>query len=114
MREDAQIHISKCSICGRNKKPGKKPRAPMGTLRCGSICDRYATDLVGPLPKTKAGNKYLLVCKDLYSKWTEIYAIPDATAETCANKILVEYISGFGVPLSLHSDRGRNYESDTY
>ena len=49
---------------------------------------------------------------DSFTKWLEVYPIPDQTAETCAAKILDEYIGRFGCPLSLHSDQGSNFESD--
>ena len=39
---------------------------------------------------------------------------PDQTAETCAAKILDEYIGRFGCPLSLHSDQGSNFESNIF
>lgn len=43
-----------------------------------------------------------------------MYPIPGQTAETCAAKILDEYIGRFGCPLSLHSDQGSNFESDIF
>ena len=41
-------------------------------------------------------------------------AVPNQSAVTCANKLLNEVISRFGCPLTLHSDRGRNYESSIF
>jgi hypothetical protein len=33
---------------------------------------------------------------DCFTKWLEVYPIPDQTAETCAAKLLDEYIGRFG------------------
>ena len=72
---------------------------------------RIGTDILGPLPETPRGNKYILVVTDYFTKWVEVFAVPDQTAVTCAEKILNEVVARFGTPLSLHSDQGRNYES---
>ena len=57
------------------------------------------------------GSKYILVVTDYFTKWVEIFAVPNQTAVTCAEKILNNVVARFGTPLSLHSDQGRNYES---
>lgn len=60
--------------------------------------DRFSIDVLGPLPRTPRGNKYILVVMDYFSKWVEILPVPDQTAESCADKILNEVISRFGCP----------------
>ena len=70
-----------------------------------------ATDILGPLPLTQWGNSYILLVTDHFMNWVEIFAVPDQTANTCADVILNEVIARFGCPLSLHSDQGKNYES---
>ena len=76
--------------------------------------DRLATDILGPLPLTPRGNRYILVVSDYFTKWVEIFPVPDQTAVTCAEIILNEVISRFGCPFELHSDQGRNYESQIF
>ena len=80
----------------------------------GAVGDRVSVDLVGPFPETERGNRYLLVAQDYFSKWTEIYAVPDATAVTCANVLVNEFFARFGIPLSVHSDQGRCFESELF
>ena len=46
--------------------------------------ERIAVDIMGPLPVTKQGNKYLLVAMDYFTKWPEAYALPDQEAKTVA------------------------------
>ena len=76
--------------------------------------DRIYTDILGPLPTSDNGMKYVLLVQDQFTKWIECYAIPDQTAETVAHKIVFEFISRFGAPLSIHSDQGKNYESHLF
>lgn len=35
-----------------------------------------AVDILGPLPQTNSGNKYILVAGDYFSKWVEAYQRP--------------------------------------
>ena len=44
--------------------------------------DRFSIDVLGPLPRTARGNKYILVVMDYFSRWVEILPVPDHTAET--------------------------------
>ena len=114
MKQDVAIHIKKCDICEADKQPRKSPRAPLGTLSSGAPWDVVATDYIGPFPVTPRGNRFILVLTDHFSKYVEVLAVPDQTAETCASKILNEFVSRWGCPLSIHSDQGRNYESRVF
>ena len=86
----------------------------MGSTSVGAPLDRLAIDIVGPLPRTAQNNRYFLTVTDHFTKWTEVYPIPDQTAETCAQKILDEFISRYGCPESIHSDQGRSFESEIF
>ena len=68
-------------------------------------------DILGSLPLTPRGNRYVLVVTDYFTKWTESYAIPDQSAETVAEMLVSEFICRFSVPRQLHSDQGTNCES---
>jgi hypothetical protein len=39
---------------------------------------------MGPLPKTKRGNEYVLMMVDKFTKWTECIPLPSQTAEITA------------------------------
>ena len=45
---------------------------------------------------------------DYFSKWV-IFPLPDATAQTCADRILNKVIARFGCPYGLHYDQGSNF-----
>ena len=114
IREDVNSWVLKCDECAASTKPSKAPRGPMANMTVGSIMDRLSTDVVGPFPRTSRGNEYILVVTCHFSKWVEIFAIPDQSAATTARVILNEVIARYGSPYSILSDRGRNYESGIY
>ena len=114
LKDDVRNWIRKCGKCGARKRPVHTPKAPLSDIRVGAPLDRLDTDILGPLPTSDSGNKYILLVQDQFTKWTECYAIPDQTAETVAHKIVFEFIARFGTPLTIHSDQGRNYESQLF
>ena len=77
----------------------------------GAHLDRLSTDILDTFPKSTQGNKYVLAVTDYFTKWVEIFAIPDQSAVTCAGVILNKVIARFGCPYDIHSDQGCNYES---
>lgn len=91
--------------------PTPRRHAPLGTVRAGSPMQICAVDIMGPLPKSKNGNRYILVLGDYFTRWIEAYAIPNQEATTVAQKLVDECFCRFSVPEQLHSDQGRQFES---
>ena len=48
------------------------------------FCMQVGIDLVGPLPVTSEGNKYVVTMIDYFSKWPEAEPLPDKTASGVA------------------------------
>ena len=80
----------------------------------GAPWERMAIDILGPLPYTYEGNRYLMVVEDYFTKWTEAIPIKDIEASTVAKKFVERIVTIFGVPLQIHSDQGSNFESAVF
>ena len=52
-----------------------------------------------------------MVAMDYFTKWPEVYAIPNQEASTMADALVTHFFFLFGVPIELHSDQSRNFES---
>jgi len=76
--------------------------------------DIVAIDILSGLPVTKDGSKYILVVTAYFTKWTEAFALPDAEASTCMRVLYDQFFSRFGLPRQLHSDMGKNFESNLF
>lgn len=114
LRSDVTIYVRQCDICSTIKGPTKKPKAPLGNMSTGAPWDRLSVDIMGPFPESSRGNKYVMVVTDYFTKWVEIFAIPDQQAETCADILLNEVFARYGCPYDLHSDQGRNFISAVF
>lgn len=76
--------------------------------------ERVAVDILGPLPTSLKGNSYVLIVGDYFSKWMEAYPLKDQKAETVADVFVKKIVARFRVPLQMHLDQGRNFESSLF
>lgn len=110
MSQDSKLYVENCKVCNKNKKPNIKPRAALGEYHAGYPLHRVHFDILGPLPVTKQGNKYILMIIDQFTKWLEIVPIPNQNSITIAKAMVDNFISKYGCPSELHSDQGKNVD----
>lgn len=103
-----------CDGCVARKTRKRKHKAPLKTFPMGTSFDRISIDIMGPLTKTKKGNKYVVVVTDHFTKWTEAYATRNQEAATVAQPLVKYWVAHHGPPRSLHSDQGSQFESDLF
>ena len=112
LHKDVKAWCNSCEVCLKRKNPTVPDHQPVGTLPIPDGPGRWwHMDVVGPLVKSTAGNRYLLVLTDPFSKWPEAFAVPDQTAKTTADMIYQGIVCRYGVPEGLHADQGRNFET---
>uniref|UniRef100_A0A3Q3IN77 Gypsy retrotransposon integrase-like protein 1 n=1 Tax=Monopterus albus TaxID=43700 RepID=A0A3Q3IN77_MONAL len=114
MREDVALWCRTCTSCASKARPLKTPQAPMGTVRVGAPMERVALDIMGPLNETERRNRYVLVVSDYFTKWVEAFPLPNDQAVTVAEVLASQWVCRYGAPQTLHSDQGRNFESEVF
>ena len=70
-------------------------------------------DLVGPLPSSH-GFTYLFTCIDRSTRWPEAIPLAGISASECASAMFHGWISRFGVPAVITSDRGAQFTSSLW
>jgi His(2)-Cys(2) zinc finger./Integrase core domain. len=112
MKRDIATFIKNCESCQVNKLVRKKNHKPMQiTTTSSKPFERLALDVVGPLPLSESGNKYILTLQDDLTKFSQAYAIPNHEASTIAVKLTSDFICKFGIPNSILTDQGRDFTS---
>lgn len=84
--------------------------------------DTPSDELVPFCVEAVGSNEGLLVARALvrgsrgtqFSKWVELADIRDQTAEVIAAQFLSRFISTFGCPLEVHTDQGKNVDSNLF
>ena len=104
--------VRTCQECQKRNPPAVKPRAPLGTLQATYPFERLTWDIMGPLPATDRGNRYILVVSDVFTKWVEAFPLQNTLSSTLATVLVDEVICRFGVPSYLHSDQAPNFCSE--
>uniref|UniRef100_A0A3Q3FKY2 Integrase catalytic domain-containing protein n=1 Tax=Labrus bergylta TaxID=56723 RepID=A0A3Q3FKY2_9LABR len=111
MAADVKRYVTSCSVCQLTKPCQRKPTGLMIPILPQKPWEYTGVDFVGPLPRTASGNAYLLVFVDYFSKWIEVCAVREATAQVAASKFVSEVFSRHGAPTYLISDRGTPFVS---
>lgn len=76
--------------------------------------DHVALDIMGPLIETESKNRDILLIQDYFTKWVEAFPLPDKQAVTVAKVLFSEWVHHYGAPQMLHSEQGRNFESEVF
>ena len=107
---DVRKHCQSCAECQQASQRGRS-RAPMIPLPIiHEPFQRIAMDVVGPLPKTGQGHRYILVVCDYSTRYPEAFPLKRFTATAVAEQ-LVELFSRHGIPREILTDQGSNFTS---
>jgi hypothetical protein len=87
-------------------------RSGIEEIKSIPICNLFyhvVLEIVGPLPETTNGNKYVFVAIDHYSKWCEARLVKEHDAYTVAKFLEDEVIYKYGVPKYILIDNGNKW-----
>lgn len=104
-----------CHVCQVVGKPNQKvPIAPLQPIPAvEEPFSRVIVNYVGPLPKTKAGNKYLLTIICVSTRFPEAIPLRNIKAKNVV-KALIKFFTMVGLPRSIQSDQGTNFMSGLF
>ena len=73
LNKDVRRYINGCDVFANEKPSFTSQKASMQVVQNGFYMDRLASDIMGELPLTESGNRYILVVSDYVTRWTEAF-----------------------------------------
>lgn len=87
MRKEITDHV-KCIECQRYEASNMKPAGLFQSAAHKQRFEVISIDIFGPLPTLSEVFKHIFIIEDFASRWIELLALKEATAENCANTLL--------------------------
>jgi transposase InsO family protein len=84
------------------------------TTTAESPFEKCCLDIVGPIPETQKGNRYILTFQDDLSKFTIAISIRKQDAETISREFVTHVILKYGIPDAVQTDQGANFLSEIF
>ena len=115
LRKDVVEFCRSCHTCQVVGKPNQTvPKAPLQPIPAfEEPFSRVIIDCVGPLPKTKSGNQYLLTVMCASTRFPEAIPLRNIKAKTIV-RALIKFFTLVGLPKSIQSDQGSNFMSGLF
>lgn len=115
MRADVANYVRKCRTCAAHKPDQKKPSGLMAEHpKPSQPYEILSSDLMGPLPRSHRGYRYILVIQDYFSKFCSVFPLRTASADALTKKIEEEVFLMFGVLRLFICDNGKQYRSTQF
>lgn len=114
MTADVNDHLRRCETCATRKPAIHRTVQQLSPdviepYQAGTAID---IDVLGPLPVSLSGNRFIVVFTDKVMTWPEAFATPYVTAQAVAKLFISQFVSRFGCPLRIRTDRGSNFASE--
>ena len=97
MWNNVRCYCQSFLVCVPRKGPGRRQRPKLQPIPVGGPFHTVGVDVL-QLPRSFERNQYAIVFVDYLTKWPEVYAVPDQTADTIARLLIKEIVSRHGVP----------------
>ena len=115
MKSEVEDYVRRCKNCQVNKILTPRNKAPLQvTTTAEQPFEKCYLDVVGPLPVTTSGNKYILTFQDDLSKYVVAVPMERQDADTVARAFVEKIVLLYGIPQIVQTDQGSNFMSEMF
>jgi RNase H-like domain found in reverse transcriptase/Reverse transcriptase (RNA-dependent DNA polymerase)/Integrase zinc binding domain len=111
MEKDLRQFVASCPNCQIHQRQSVSQEREYGRLVADPSIQpfqRWGIDLIGRLPETTSGNRWIITAIDYATGWPIAKAIPKATEDAVAEFIFNEIYMHYGAPQEIFTDGGKN------
>jgi hypothetical protein len=108
MRSAISAFVHRCPLFQRVKAKLPVKAGLLSMPICSSPNERLHIDMYGPLKTSAAGNHYVVVMTDAFTKNVELAAIPNKTEDQVAKVLFEKWFCRYSAPTVMISDQGRS------
>jgi hypothetical protein len=109
LKSDVKQYCGTCPECQMVARKLTSSRAPLNpTEIISEPFKKIAIDMVGELPKSSSGFKYILTIIDYATRYPEAIPLKSTNSRVVADALL-EFFARVGIPEELVSDQGSNF-----
>lgn len=112
MSRDIRTWIAECDSCALNKDSIGNFKGDYQPTLATRPFQKLSIDVMGPLPRTKRGKRYIIVVIDSFTKWVEAFAAHEINSKILARLLVEEVICRYGFPERILSDGASVLESE--
>ncbi|GBG79878.1 hypothetical protein CBR_g30144 [Chara braunii] len=112
LKEDVLTYVRTCLVCQRNKPPHENPLGLLRPLPIPSEPGESISIDFMSFVKSRNGNSQVMVVVDRFSKYAMFIPLPaEAKTELVIQKFQMRWVTEYGFPLSIVSDRDVRFTS---
>lgn len=115
MSTDVKRFCYSCDICKESKTPNQNVTPECGKPKlCSRPWELISMDFLGPYPRSKHGNVWLLVVTDFFTKFVMVQCMKSATAPGVCAFTEGNIFTLFGAPSICITDNAKVFHSDQF
>jgi RNase H-like domain found in reverse transcriptase/Reverse transcriptase (RNA-dependent DNA polymerase)/Integrase zinc binding domain/PHD-finger len=104
--------LAHCRSCKQVEAVLNSQHPVLHPLPIRGLFYRWGVDLAGPLPETKLGNLYVMICIEHLSKHVELIPLRSKTSEQTAHAFLSHVLGRFGSCAEVLTDQGSEFKGE--
>jgi transposase InsO family protein len=109
MSADVSETVRECVTCAKNRVKERNRTSFLKLFPASEPLEYVSIDILGPLPKTDHGNRFLLVLTDRFSKLTRTVPLRTTSAFVVAKAFCDHWVFVYGPPRYVLTDNGPQF-----
>ena len=114
MQKDAAEYVHTCEQCQKHAPLIHQPAGYLNPISSPWPFAQWGLDILGPFPRATGNRQFVLVAVDYFTKWVEAKALANIRDVDVKKFVWKNIVTRFGVPDSLISDNGLQFDSKAF